>query len=636
MTAVLKIRIPDRNTPRWMVFVADLVLVVFSLALAYALRFDFKSFPIEQEWPALKIALPVFVLVRGLIFYFLGTYKGIVRHTATADTKRIFLAVTLGTVIFFILVPIRGYYDGMNFLPISILVMEYMATVFLMVVSRMVIKLIYTEQKRSGSNKVNVLIYGSGEMGILAKRTLEQDASMAKKVVGFVDDNEAKKGKTLEGVRIYHSSSIDEIVKDKEVKQIIVAILKPNPDNKRRLIEAGLRNQVELLNVPPVQNWINGKLKATQIKKIRIEDLLGRKAIVLSEENIANDISGKNILVTGGAGSIGSEITRQLFRFRPKCVYVLDQSESPLFDLENELKTMGVTDFEMIVADVRNFSRMENVFRTFKPHIVYHAAAYKHVPLMEENPSEAVLTNVNGTKILADLSEKHGVSKFVFVSTDKAVNPTNVMGATKRVAEIYIQTKNAQSNTKFITTRFGNVLGSSGSVIPLFRKQLELGLPLTVTHPEINRYFMTIPEACQLVLEAGAMGKGGEIFVFDMGDKVKILELAEKMIRLSGLEPYKDVEIVFTGLRPGEKLHEELLNDGENILPTHHKQIMIGKVKQLEKDDVFPKIEKLIGLFNGQNNNELVALMKDIVPEYISNNSVFEKLDAKNTSTKQP
>ncbi len=624
---MFKLKIPEKNTPRGLVFLADLFLVTFSLLFAYLIRFDFKALPFDSEWPALRVAFPIFILVRGSIFYFLGTYKGMIRHTGTADTKRIFIALGLGTLVFFVLVPLRRYYDDLYFLPISILVMEFLCSLFFMVTLRIAVKLFYVEQKSGKAEKMNVIIYGAGEMGIITKRTIEQDSMAAKKVVAFIDDNYEKKGKSIEGVSVVHSSKIDEIIHEKEVKQIVVAILNPNPENKRKVIEAGLRNQVELLNVPPLSSWIDGKLKATQLKKVNIEDLLGRKPIQLDKKNISADINGKNVLVTGGAGSIGSEIVRQLLKFEPLKVFILDQAESALYDLENELHSKGHKNFETVIADIRNYNRMANVFNSFNPAVVYHAAAYKHVPLMEENPSEAVFTNINGTKIIADLAEKFHVSKFVFISTDKAVNPTNVMGASKRVAEIYVQTKNKSSKTKYITTRFGNVLGSNGSVIPLFKKQLELGLPLTVTDKEVTRYFMTIPEACQLVLEAGAMGKGGEIFVFDMGDKVKILDLAEKMIRLTGLEPYKDVQIVFTGLRPGEKLYEELLNEKENILPTHHEQIMIGKVREYEAVEINARIVNLISLFNGQNNDELVSTLKDIVPEYISNNSVFEKLD---------
>ncbi len=624
---MIKLQIPEKNTPRWLVFTADIFLTVFSLALAYLIRFDFKQLPINEEWPALKIALPVFIFVRGAIFLFFKTYKGMLRHTGTSDSKRIFIAITIGTLLFFILVPLRKFYDGLYFLPISILVMEYLCSLFLLIVYRIAVKLFYLEQKSSGNEKKRILIYGAGEMGVITKKAIEQDAKLNQKVAAFIDDNEIKKGKSIEGSPIYHASRISEIITSKKIDQIVVAILNPDNDNKRKIIEAGLRHNIEVLTVPPVNAWMNGKLSAQQLKKVKIEDLLGRKPIKLDTQKISKELEGKVVLVTGGAGSIGSEIVRQVLTYNPANLIVLDQAESALYDFENELKSKGLSAFEIVVADIRNEVRMKKVFSTFKPQYVFHAAAYKHVPMMEDNPSEALATNIKGTKIVADLAESFHVSKFVFISTDKAVNPTNVMGASKRVAEIYVQTKNNNSSTAYVTTRFGNVLGSNGSVIPLFKKQIEQGLPITVTHKEVTRYFMTIPEACQLVLEAGAMGNGGEIFVFDMGDKVKIVELAEKMIRLSGLEPYKDVPIHFTGLRPGEKLYEELLNEKENVLPTHHSQIRIGKVRAYSANEINPAIDHLISLFDTQNNIEIVKSIKQIVPEFISNNSTFEKLD---------
>ena len=356
--------------------------------------------------------------------------------------------------------------------------------------------------------------------------------------------------------------------------------------------------------------------------------MLGREPIKLDNEKIKKQLSNKVVLVTGAAGSIGSEIVRQIVRFSPKKVILLDQAESPLYEIELELleKTINC-EIEVVMGDIRNKDRMDNMFRTFLPEVIYHAAAYKHVPMMENNPSEAILTNVLGTKNMADLSVKYNVKEFVMVSTDKAVNPTNVMGASKRIAEIYIQSINKTSNTRFITTRFGNVLGSNGSVIPRFKKQIDKGGPITITHPEITRYFMTIPEACQLVLEAGAMGQGGEIFIFDMGKSVKIVDLAKKMIRLSGLTIDRDIQIIYTGLRPGEKLYEELLNDQENTLPTHHSQIMIAKVMEYNLEEVSEKINQLVAMFDEQNNEKIVSKMKEIVPEFKSNNSIFEKLD---------
>jgi FlaA1/EpsC-like NDP-sugar epimerase len=382
------------------------------------------------------------------------------------------------------------------------------------------------------------------------------------------------------------------------------------------------------LTVPPVSSWINGELSFKQIKKINIEELLERDAIKLDEDNISKQVKNKTVLVSGAAGSIGSEIVRQLIKYKPSKIILLDQSESPLYEMEMELaEKCKKEQYEIVIGDVRNKDRMQNLFKTLKPQIVFHAAAYKHVPMMENNPSESIFTNVLGTKVMADLSVEFGVEKFVMISTDKAVNPTNVMGASKRVAEIYTQSLGKKSKTKFITTRFGNVLGSNGSVIPRFRQQIEKGGPITITHPDITRYFMTIPEACQLVLEAGAMGTGGEIFIFDMGSSVKIIDLAKKMIKLSGLTLDKDINIVVTGLRPGEKLFEELLNDKEKTMPTHHAQIMIAKVKEYDLDAVAKDIDALISMFGSQNNNEIVTKMKNIVPEYISNNSEYEKLD---------
>lgn len=432
----------------------------------------------------------------------------------------------------------------------------------------------------------------------------------------------------MEGVKIFHTSSLEEIIKKEKIKKLIVAIKNPNKSNKRAIIDVCLANHVEILNVPSPTNWINGEFTSKQIKPIRIEDLLGRATIKLNPDRLSQEFDGKTILITGAAGSIGSEIVRQIVTLNPEKLIILDQAESPLYDLEVELNEKGNLHYvEAVIGDIRNYDRLENVFRTFKPQYVFHAAAYKHVPLMENNPSEALITNVLGSKNLVDLSLKYGVDRFVLISTDKAVNPTNVMGCSKRIAEIYAQSANQLGKTKFITTRFGNVLGSNGSVIPLFKKQIENGGPLTVTDKRITRFFMTIPEACQLVLEAETMGKGGEIFVFDMGESVKIYDLAKKMVSLSGLELGKDIEIKITGLRPGEKLYEELLTNEENTQPTHHPQILIASVRDYDFEEIAQSILSLTELFEGQNNNAIVQKMKDIVPEFKSNNSVFEKLD---------
>lgn len=621
--------IPEKNTPRWLIFLFDLGICFFSLLFAYLLRFDFVSFPIESEWEVLKFSLPFFFLVRAFTFYMGKTYAGIIRYTSTQDSKRIFLVVTAGSLIFALLAPIRYYWiDGYYFLPVSIIVMDYLCTVFFMITSRIAIKLLYSEQKNPRSSRQPVVIYGAGEMGLITKRTLDSDASSSMKVLAFIDDNTSKQGKAIEGIPILSPFKSEQFLKDKKVSSVIVAMMNPDPEQKRKVVDECLRLNIEVLTVPPIQNWINGGFNLKQIRKVKIEDLLGRKTIQLEDENIRKDISGKVILVSGAAGSIGSEISRQLCLFQPQKIYLLDQAESPLYDLETELKAKGFEGItEAVIGDITNEERMRNVFRVFQPQLVFHAAAYKHVPMMEVNPSEAIQTNVKGTKILADLAADFSVEKFVMISTDKAVNPTNVMGATKRLAEKYVGAKNTEGKTKFVATRFGNVLGSNGSVIPLFRKQIENGGPITVTHPEVTRFFMTIPEACRLVLEAGTMGKGGEIYLFDMGESVKIVDLARNMILLSGLEPDKDIRIEFTGLRPGEKLYEELLTSGEKLLPTHHPQIMITKDEPEDPKLLFQRVDELVALFNNQNNLEMVKKMKSLIPEYISNNSEFEKLD---------
>jgi FlaA1/EpsC-like NDP-sugar epimerase len=397
---------------------------------------------------------------------------------------------------------------------------------------------------------------------------------------------------------------------------------------KNEITEKILDFPVKLLTVPPVNKWIEGNLKLTQIKNIRIEDLLEREPIVLNNKLLKEKLEGKSILVTGAAGSIGSELVRQLSKFNPNKILLLDNAESALYEIEMELLENKIPmNFEIILADIRVKNRMQKVFEHFKPQVIFHAAAYKHVPMMENNPSEALAVNISGTKIIADLAHEFHAESLIMISTDKAVNPTNVMGASKRIAEIYCSALNEKSNTNFITTRFGNVFESNGSVIPRFKKQIERGGPVTVTHPEITRYFMTIPEACQLVLEASVMGKGGEVFVFDMGKPVKILDLAKKMIKLGQTTASNEIKIEFTGLRPGEKLYEELLANNENTLPTHHEKILIAKVENYEFEKINSEIENLIALFEDQDNIEIVKSMKKLVPEFKSNNSEFVKLD---------
>jgi FlaA1/EpsC-like NDP-sugar epimerase len=465
-------------------------------------------------------------------------------------------------------------------------------------------------------------------MGIVTKRTLEKDKYNSYNIVGFIDDDKKKEGLLIEGRTIINTYNLKETLKEIKVNAVIIAIKEPDVNNKRKLIELCLKENINVKMVPSLDDWFEGDFSSKQLKNIKIEDLLGRKPIRLLNDNIKQDLKEKIILVSGAAGSIGSEIVRQVLKYKPKKVILLDQSESGIYELSHELSSKNKKyNFEIVIGDISRRERMENLFKNLKPNIVYHAAAYKHVPLMEFNPSEAIRVNVMGTKILADLSIKTNVEKFIFISTDKAVNPTNVMGASKRISEMYCQSVSKTTNTKFITTRFGNVLGSNGSVIPLFKKQLESGGPITVTHKNVTRYFMTIPEACSLVLEAGNMGKGGEIYVFDMGESIKIIDLAKKMIQLAGFEIGKDIQIKITGLRPGEKMYEELLGNGENTIGTHHPKILIGKVKNLDNERIKKLVDNLTLLVKNQENHKIVKNMKVIVPEFISNNSEFSKLD---------
>ena len=613
--------------PRWVIFFIDIGICLFSLVLAYLVRFNFSIPRIEID--AFPLVFSLVLLVRALSFYLTKTYQGIVKYTSSKDAQRIFIVVSFGSIFYVLVNGLFYYFINRKFpIPFSIIIIDYMATTFLMISLRVTFKALYLELTNPNKEKRSVIIFGAGESGIITKRTLDRDAGTKYKVLAFIDDNERKQGKKLESVAIFGIDNLDNLLRSNDVSNLIISVQNLSPLRKQKIVEICLQYNTKVLNVPPVTNWINGELSFKQIKKIQIEELLERDAIKLDNEDIQHDLTDKVILVTGAAGSIGSEIVRQLVRFNPKTIVLLDQAESPLYDMEMEMQDrFKHQEYEIVIGDIRNKDRMENLFSTFHPNIVFHSAAYKHVPMMENNPSESINTNVLGTKIIADLSIEYKVEKFVMVSTDKAVNPTNVMGASKRIAEIYTQSLNKKSTTKFITTRFGNVLGSSGSVIPRFRHQLENGGPITITHPDITRYFMTIPEACQLVLEAGAIGKGGEIFIFDMGDSVKIYDLALKMIKLSGLVLDKDISIVFTGLRPGEKLFEELLADQENTMPTHHHQILIAKVKEYDFDTISAAIADLIALFEKQDNNMIVKRMKNIVPEFKSNNSIYSKLD---------
>ena len=622
--------------PRWAIFTIDVMLVLCCYYLAYLLRFNF-SIP-ELELNLMPRGIVTILLIRIAGFIIFRTYSGMIAYTSSEDAQRLFISITIGTLtagLFNFISHEMGY---AYLIPFSVLLIEYLAELVFSTGYRLAVKIVYLEIAQSSKVKRNVIIFGADNNGSVTKRTLERDQKHNYQVVAFIDTKPQIVKQQLEGVRIYDArSDLEALLQTNEVKELVIARWEVSAGMKRSIVETCLKYQVKVLHTPPSSQWLNGSLKTAQIREVRIEELLERDPIALDLEKIKEQVSNKTILVTGAAGSIGSEIVRQLATFNPALLILLDQAETPLYEIEHEIRSrFPKLSFEVVIGDVCNSNRMHNVFQTFQPNVVFHAAAYKHVPMMETNPSEAVYTNVLGTKLCADLAVTYKADKFVLVSTDKAVNPTNVMGASKRIAEIYVQSLDhhlsGKTHTRFVTTRFGNVLGSNGSVIPLFRRQLDAGGPLTVTHPEVTRYFMTIPEACQLVLEAGSMGQGGEIFIFDMGEPVRIADLAVKMIALSGLEPQKDIDIVYTGLRPGEKLYEELLNNGENTTPTHHPKIMIARVREYPYPEVNQKIEQVIHLCDGQNNMELVKAMKEMVPDFISNNSEFEKLDHKRLS----
>jgi FlaA1/EpsC-like NDP-sugar epimerase len=631
------LRYSNRFISGYLVLATDILIVVISFILAYIIRFNFDISEINL-W-RLPTYLPLVTAISIVAFLVTRSYVGIIRHTSTADILRIFYSVAISSLTLLIInTSILLYHWPLpSVLPLSIIIIHSLTSLFLMIFTRLLAKVVWINLIRKKQDAINVIIYGAGKAGILTKNTLLNDIGNTYNVLCFVDENPGKIGKNIEGIPVVKPGVItSQFIRKKNLNEVIIAIHTIDPVKKREIADAFLQHNVTIKNIPPIEHWINGELKMKQIKHIKIEDLLQREPIILNDITVIKEHKDKVVLVTGAAGSIGSEIARQLMHYPIARIILLDQAETPLHDLSLRFKSV-FSEFDakaiVLMGDVSNSERMDWLFRVYKPDLVYHAAAYKHVPMMEENPGEAVRVNVFGTRILADTAIRYGVQKFVMVSTDKAVNASNVMGATKRVAEIYTQSLNkVQSiSTRFTTTRFGNVLGSSGSVIPLFRNQIEEGGPLTVTHPEITRFFMTIPEACQLVLEAGTMGNGGEIYIFDMGQPIKIIELARNMIRLSGLQPEIDIKIVYTGLRPGEKLYEELLNVSENTLPTHHPRIMIAKVRQFNHEEISNYLDELGHILKTDNNFEIVACLKKIVPDYKSSNSIYESLDLPDT-----
>ncbi len=618
----------NKYASKWVVLFIDILLICFAFVVAYAIRFNIS---LNFDVYSLKEQLPVVIIIALISFLLVGSYKGIIRLTGTKDVFNVFFGVTLFTVFIVFLVVVNQFfqiYKGFT-IPKSIILIHYLVSVFLLIISRYIFKAFYEVISTELKTVTNVLIYGAGDSGMITYSALNRERGSNYDILGFIDDDINKINKKIDRIKIFNSCKIDkEFIEKHDIDEIIISIQNIKPNRLLELADNLIDLGVNVKIVPPLSKWIGGDLQANQIKQINIDDLLGRETISIDNPIVKREVTNKVVLVTGAAGSIGSEISRQLSGYNLKLLILIDQSESPLYDLQQELIQNNKNSFKAIVADVRDLKRMQEVFEAYKPQKVFHAAAYKHVPLMEESPYEAIRINLCGTKNIADLSLKHKVERFVMVSTDKAVNPTNVMGATKRLAEMYIGClSNEKSETKFTITRFGNVLGSNGSVIPLFKRQIENGGPLTVTHKDITRYFMTIPEACRLVLEAGTMGNGGEIYIFDMGKSVKIFDMARRMISLSGLNYPDDIDIKITGLRPGEKLYEELLADGENTTKTYHDKIMIAKSPSVDYFNIKDKIIHLSESNNNLTNYNIVELIKEIVPEYISNNSVYEKLD---------
>lgn len=600
---------------RVLVFFLDVVLVAAAFSFSFLLRFDFKI-PAHQ-WNMLLEGLGVVLIAKPILFAASGMYRNIWRYASLQDAYEIFKVITFSSLVSaFLLVFMNGPFA----LPRSIYILDWFILFAFVAASRLVWR-VYRETKFTPSLRKGkkTLIIGAGDAGNLLLREIRKQRSSPYNVVGFVDDDPEKRGLRLSGVRVLGGTDrLRALVRKHDVEEVIFAIPSGDRDLMRRVIANCERAKARFKTLPGITALIDGKVSMSQIKDVEIEDLLGREPVLLDQTAIRNYLTDKRVLVTGAAGSIGSEICRQVALFKPEKLVLFDHAETPLFFIEKELAA-AFPDLRIIpmVGDVKNLDRVETVFDEFGPEVVFHAAAYKHVAMMEYNPAEAVLNNVLGSRVVADAAHKFKVQNFVMVSTDKAVNPTNVMGATKRSAEIYVQALAANSKTKFTTVRFGNVLGSNGSVIPLFKEQIRNGGPVTVTDKNVVRYFMTIPEAAQLVMQAGCIGRGGEIFVLDMGEPVRILALAEELIRLSGLIPYKEIDIQFSGLKPGEKLFEELLIDGEGIRPTTHKKIRVMAPVETDLKRVSDELDELFAQARVYDIAGLLKSLRAIVPEFV-------------------
>jgi FlaA1/EpsC-like NDP-sugar epimerase len=626
------------SLPRWIVFMTDNLAVFLVFILAYILRFNFviDSINFTIAFNQGLIVLFVYALY-SLIFH---SYSGLLRHTTLTDISLVFIVTTISSFsLLFITIGTRSFgWNRILEIPMSIILIHYVSITVVLFFERVSIKVIFRFATSSGKDTRNVLIYGAGELGFVVKRVILSDPKYGFNVKGFITDDKSLDGKKINGIPVFGNSALtSEFILKNKIESLILADDNITIDEKSRIIRSAINLGLETLETPEVDKWLNGHLNTRQFQRVKLEDLLGRESIRLNMGLIKHGLHNKTILITGAAGSIGSEIVRQLARFNLKKVILVDQAETPMFYLESELRGKFLDlNFQLMLTDVTNIAKMERIFKELRPDIVFHAAAYKHVSLMEENPHEAIRVNVGSTRILTDLAIKYGVEKFVMISTDKSVNPTSIMGASKRICEkiVQLQAQVEDQKVQFIITRFGNVLGSNGSVIPIFSKQIQEGGPVTVTHPDIYRYFMTIPEACQLVLEAGFMGNGGEIFVFDMGDPVRISDLAINMILLSGLVPEKDIKIVYTGLRPGEKLYEELLTDKETSLPTHHSKIKKASVEKVGGKDILTEIDELLENLYDLSKQDVVRIMKELIPEYLCNNMEYNGTGVKEEQKK--
>lgn len=625
--------------PRWVILSFDIIILVIALIctkiIVNSLRGDYDFSILLANDDLIKGGIVISINI--VYFILLRTYAGLIRHSTFIDAVKLFLASIFTLITLLIAYQAYAILHGGKLFALTQLFLYAILSFCGLFLFRILVKHLFDAyfNGRSFKDKVDVMVYGTDENSISIASALKTETPARYNVIGFIDKKHNNDSKQILGLPIIaFRRNIAVLLRANKAQALIISDNSLSKDESLQIVNSCLEYNFKVFRAPIISDMESSKSFSHQIEKIRIEDILERDPIKLDNKLVAKEIYGKCIVVTGGAGSIGSEISRQVASYTPKKLIIIDQAESSLYRIQLEIhQNFPNLNFEAVIADVRNVAVIDEIFKENNPQVIYHAAAYKHVPLMEKHPSEAVFANIIGSKNIADLAYKYNAEKFVMVSTDKAVNPSNVMGASKRIAEIYIQSlqqkvkSEGASSTQYVTTRFGNVLGSDGSVVPLFKKQIEKGGPLTITHPDIIRYFMTIPEACQLVIEAGAMGNGGETFIFDMGEAVKIIDLAKKIIRLAGYIPYEEIDIKVVGLRPGEKLYEELLTDKSETLPTYHQKIMIAKVDTLGYDIVEKKVDELTVFARNGNKNNIVSKMKELVPEFISMNSDFEQLD---------